>query len=706
MISKRVAGRKDGRSSASAALRYGAGLNIDRTTGHYIDKAHRIRLGGFGLIENGIYVDQPIELISALIDLAALEMQANSEMNSRVAAENKIAHFLFGFDQIRPTDAVLRDVEDSTLSALKLQNNHFATFLHNDNGHWHLHFFASRIEKEKPHRGNSLWRDKTLRDQICRAVEVRYGLRRDNGLHKIDANGEIVEIPMRERRENRNKKRETSGSARHTEIITGTKSFQTWCIDIRIGDQLRHATSWQEIHSIAAKYAIEVKQKGAGFVICPLDGKGGMELSRVGLKGLVARFGPFKPANLNAVSTVNAAYKQAPTKPATELYNKWNQARVAHDELKRTSVSMFRETAGKSRQELREQHKSELATIRATSVGAVQGTAISIKKMEHSSALTQLAAEIRAQRSALYKQLATAAPGATFRTYLQQQGQAGDDAALELARQYGVDEATEVFRKTEIIKLQIAAAISGKANNPVTRPSIRHRIEHNGTIVFDLGHGRVVTDSAISKQIQLNAAAANDPESIETSLRFATSRFGRVLSLSGSPEFQRLAVETAVRNRLNVQFTDLALEEYRKNFEDFIFQKRIQYVHHARANPARHILPPGSRDRVQPLPARAVVPDIQDLEVLLPPDVSDHVGKSLPTERGHPELRRPAGNGRGNGDAAASNTCLPGADQKAQGETSTERDPLGRVTEAVNRSSRTARRRRGTAISNKPGKGR
>lgn len=706
MISKRISGRKDGRSSASAALRYGAGLISRHNPGLPMDKCHRTRLGGFGLVQNGVYVGEVNAELAEVIELAAVEMQANCDMNSRVGVDNKIAHFIFAFDQSRPSEAVLHDVEDSTLFALKLKSNHFATFLHSDNGHWHLHLFASRIEKEKPHRGNSLWRDKTLRDKVCREVELRHGLRRDNGLHKIDNNGEIVEVPFQERRENLDRKSEISGSARHTEIVTGVESFQGWCNSMRIGDRLRHATSWRDIHSIAAAYSCEIKSKGAGFVICPIGEKGGMQLSKVGLKNLAAKFGPFEPANLDVVNTVNAEYKPVPTKPAAALYDKWKQARLEHDKLKRESVSVLRESASRSRRELYAQHKSEQAKIRATATGFARSAAIAIKKMEHSSTLTRLAAETRAQRSALYTQLATVAPGANFRDYLQQRAQAGDDVALEFARKYGIDEATDVFRKTEIVKLQIVAAISGVANKPVVRSSIKHHIERNGTIIFDLGRGRFVSDSAISKQILLNSAAANDLESIETSLRFAASRFGKVLSLSGSQEFQRLAVETAVRKRLNVKFTDPALEEYRKNFETFIFHKGIHHVHHARTNPTRHIAPANPGDRLQPLLTRTVVPDAQGLEVLLPADVSDRVGKSLTAEWGHSELRRTEVDGRRDGESSTSNVDLSNADKAVESETASALDFVDRVTEAVNRGGHNARRRRGTAISNKPGKGR
>lgn len=192
MISKRMAGK----SSAKAALKYGEGLKPDFETGELLDKSHRTRLGNFGLIDDGVFVGQDMV---ELIELAAIEMQANCDLNNRVGADKKLAHFLVSFNKEKPSEAALRDTEDSMLVKMELDKNHFATFLRNNNGYWHLHIFASRIEKEKPHRGNSLWHDKINRDKVCREIETRHSLPRDNGLHKVDEFGQIVEIPRKER---------------------------------------------------------------------------------------------------------------------------------------------------------------------------------------------------------------------------------------------------------------------------------------------------------------------------------------------------------------------------------------------------------------------------------------------------------------------------------------------------------------------------
>lgn len=601
MISKRMKGRTDGKSSASDALRYGAGLKKDRETGQYLDKSHRTRFGNFGLIDNGVYTEQGLDALSDMIHLAALEMQANCDLNNRVAADKKIGHFLISFDQDKPSEAVLRDVEDSMLAAMKLDKNHFSSFLHSDNGHWHLHLFASRIEKEKLHRCNDLWRDKTLRDMVCREVEIRHGLKRDNGLHQIDADGKIVEIPLSERRAKRALNPKISDRAITTEMYSGEKSFQTWASDIRIGDRLKHAKNWQDLHAAAAAYGCEVKQKGAGFVICPAGEAGGIQLSKVGLKNLPAKFGAFQSATLGHQMQSEARYKSAPTQAkAASHYDKWRAAREVFQPVKTDRINAQRAAHQLDRNAVRVQQKAELEKIRAEKQGQQRFAAISIAKMQHTVALAALTVQFAYERQALRKQLAGQGPGNTFRDYLVCEAAKGDDIALELARKYGVEESTDVLRKREAEQLKIVAAISGQGYRPAPRLSFSHRIERNGSVVFDLGQGRILTDSAISRQVQLNDAAANSPEAIATALSFAAAKFGNTLTLTGSLQFQHLAVETAVLSRLGIKFADPALEAYREKFA------AEQQSIHGKNHPMR--TPFGNS-----MPVPCIVPDLTHL---------------------------------------------------------------------------------------------
>ena len=619
MISKRINSRKDGKSSAVAALRYGEGLVPDRETGEFLDKSHRTRFGNFGLVDDGVYADRTTEEMSELISLAGLEMQDVCDLNTRVGADKKLAHFVVSFNQDRPSEAVLRDTEDSMLAAMKLDKNHFATFLHNDNGYWHLHIFSSRIEKEKPHRGNALWQDKTIRDKVCREVELRHKLHRDNGMHKVDEQGQLVEIPRDERRATRDAKPVgISDRAKTIEIYSGEKSFQTWCNEIRIGDRLKHAKNWQDMHVAAAAYSCEVKPKGAGFIICPTGQQGGIQLSKVGLKNLPAKFGAFEAAKPGHHAQLETTYApSSTTTKAASHYDQWRKAKDTFKPLKTQQINVQRESHKQIRATLRAQHKAELENIRAGKKGQERFAAVSIAKMQHTVALAALADQLGRERQILRRQLAGDGPGNTFRDYLVKEAAKGDNIALGLARKYGVDEGTDVLRKREVEQLKIVALITGREYRPAFRLNFTHHIERNGSVVFSLGFGRTITDSAISRQLQLNSAAANSPEAIATALSFATTRFGNTLTLTGSQEFQRLAVETAVLKGLGIKFADPALEAYREKFaaeqqrKSFIQpQEKLNASRH-RNKHARQIPPANLRNRLRHLSPGDLVLDTE-----------------------------------------------------------------------------------------------
>lgn len=573
MISKRITPRKDGRSSALAALRYGEGLTPDRETGAYLDKSHRTRLGNFGLVDDGVYQNRSHGEMAALIEMAALEMQANADLNNRVTQSSQLAHFIFSFNQIEPSEAALRDTEDTALAALGLADNHFASFLHNDNGYWHLHIFASRIEKVPAHRCAELWQDRIKRDKVCRDIEQRHGLPVDNGLHQLDNKGQLIEVPREERRARREHKEQDTpltDKARVSERYSGEKTFQTWCNEIRIGDRLKHAKTWKELHEAAAAYGCDVRQKGAGFVLCPINEKGGIQLSKVGLKNLPAKFGAFQSAPeqpaAKRTSTASATYEPTPTRPeGKHYYSEFKKAKAAFQPARQEKLNQLRTAHQERRAAVRAEFKTRCAALRKSNkLGPARTAALSITKMEQAAALSALAASQAAERTALLHQLAAQGPGRTFRDYLARQASAGDANALELAQRYGADAATSVLQTREADALKIVAGVAGQQNRIVPRLTIQHRIERSGTVVYDLGAGRKVTDSALARQIQLNAASATDRNAIEISLRLATAKFGQKLTLTGPADFQKLAVEVAVQQRLGVRFADPALEAYRE----------------------------------------------------------------------------------------------------------------------------------------------
>jgi hypothetical protein len=648
MISKRISSRKDGKSSAHAAFRYGEGLSPGRTGIERIqDKSHRTRIGNFGLVDDGVYIGRGAEEMGELLALAATEMQANCDLNTRVATDKKIAHFVISFSQNKPSDVVLRDTEDSMLAALKLENNHFASFTHSDNGFWHLHMFVSRIDKVK-RLGNPLWQDKTIRDRVCREIEIRHKLDRDNGLHFIDEAGQIVEVPRAVRQYKREQKNGLGDRAITTEKYSGEKSFQTWVTEIRLGDHIKHAESWQDLHASAAAYGCEIKQKGAGFVVCPIGEKGGIQLSKIGLKNLPTRLGVFEPLNAGLNVHIKTAYKPSPIdQEGASHYAKWQSAKSAYLPVKAEKITLLRVTYRVERKTVRSAQFAELKAIRGACHGEALRAAISVAKMKHAASMTLLSERYAIERHTLYVNLNTQGPGYSYKEYLIKEAGKGDTVATGLIRKLSFDQATEVDRERERNKLKVTATIAGYEYRATPLMRFSYRVETNGTIVYDFGKGRVITDSSISRKIQLNTIAASDPMAIETALRYAMLKFGNRLILTGPSEFQRFAVEVAVNKGLRIIFDDPVLEKYRNE----LIVKRQQSsnfitmeIQNAFNHPIQHIkqIPPAPiRNRLHDLSLGDLVLNTERDVMSLRQDVPHRMEQQQ--ERGNNDMQRSAG---------------------------------------------------------------
>ncbi|WP_179197484.1 relaxase/mobilization nuclease domain-containing protein [Caballeronia sordidicola] len=555
-------------------LRYGEGLKPD-VNGEYLDKSHRTRISNFGLVDDNILIDADMFERQRVIALCSMEMQANCDLNQRVEEGNKIAHFMISFGQERPGDKVLDDIENSMMAELKLSDNHRVSFLHNDNGHWHMHIAASRIGAEPSHKCNDLWRERIKRDYVCREMELKHGLRRDKGYHYIAHNGEILLDSERKRGGALGPGDRAQSMERHSGLL----SFQGWCADSGMAERLKRADSWADLHQIAGDFDCRIAARGSGFVVINRQDAGqAAKLSQIGVKTVTARLGDFKPPE--AISHARTRYSPEPIvrehgerKPALRgTHEQWRQYQKAREDwrgVKADRLKSHAQSVGERRQELRSHFRGQRQAITAD-----RGLERPEKEQRRSMLAMQLVQEelkqrdqFKAERQALHANIQATDLGKTFRAYLLKQVEAGDERALESARQYAEAEATDLSRKQEEERRRAAGTISSSDQNRIRAHhavlNLKCTAHLNGSVDYDLGGGRVLTDTAHG-QIKLSAPAVIDAEAVEAGLMLAQKRFGSELQLSGSDEFKRFAVETAVQRDVRVTFLNAEMEAYRQ----------------------------------------------------------------------------------------------------------------------------------------------
>lgn len=585
MISKQIPSRKDGRSSAKNLLKYGEGLNPDEN-GEYLDKSHRTRITNFDLVDDSILADADLAARLKTIELCAMEMQANCDLNTRSDAKNKIAHFMVSFGQEQPGEAVLNDVEDRMMAELGLQDNHRASFLHNDNGQWHMHIAVSRIEKGDLHRCNDLWQNRIKRDFVCREMELKHGLRRDNGYYYITPDGDIKKDPSRKRNAG------TGDRAQSMEKHSGLLSFQGWGVESGLGAQLQAAATWADMHRIAGEHDCAIRQRGAGFVIVNRQNdKQVAKLSQLGVKAVEARLGVFQPAS--AETPARTTYRPEPIhrehgerlpagRATHEQWREYQKAREDWRENKHDRLKSHGESVRERRAELRDHYRGLRQSISADRALTREDkeqrrSQLAMKQVQEEIALRE---RTKLERDALHDDMRSRDPGRTFRDYLVKRAEAGDELALESVRRYAAGEETDLIRKQEEERRRAAAAITmAEQENRIRMAhpvlNLTRTVHRNGSVDYDMGNGRVLTDTAEGK-IKLSEQAVKDAASVEAGLMLAQKRFGSTLELNGPDEFKRFAVQTAVDRNIRVTFTDPKMEAYRVQLAEEKAREREQ----------------------------------------------------------------------------------------------------------------------------------
>lgn len=183
---------------------------------------------------------------------------------------------------------------------------------------------------------------------------------------------------------------------------------------------------------------------------------------------------------------------------------------------------------------------------------AQRRAAISIARMQRIDAETKLRAEIAAERLA-HREHYPKKHSDLYQKYLVNRAELGSEEALAELRRKTVEAVPDGDR------IQAPAEEANAIRHQVLRELI-YRIHNNGDVTYTMNGKAALADTGQVVQV----LQANDRDVIETGLRLAQAKFGDKLSINGSAEFQRRAVEIAVEKNIRVSFTDPALEIYKQ----------------------------------------------------------------------------------------------------------------------------------------------
>lgn len=188
-------------------------------------------------------------------DLAIDEVRATQKCNQRSKRE-KTYHMIVSFrpeDNARLTPDVLKDIEKEFATALGYENHQRHCGVHVNTRNMHMHVAYNMIHPETKAR-HEPFRDYHKRDEVCRAMERKYGLTVDPGRE------EAIEKPTPKRENSRAKKYEAH---------SGLKSFDSYVRERKalLLKALNESGTWQDLHERLAQYGVALHLRGNGCVI-------------------------------------------------------------------------------------------------------------------------------------------------------------------------------------------------------------------------------------------------------------------------------------------------------------------------------------------------------------------------------------------------------------------------------------------------------
>lgn len=331
------------------------------------------------------------------------------------------------------------------------------------------------------------------------------------------------------------------------------------------------------------KYEVTKGKDGGDRITC---GKHKLNVSDFLTREMRLTFAEAAPILRQCYAAQHAQMRTAPARQAgsdsTRLWQGFQAwKREVHAPQQQTDWQRQQQTERDRRAAIKADWQRDKARIGGDSsmTTAQRRAALSIARMVRIQTENKLREQIAGER-AEHREKHPKKQGDLYQKYLEGRAEQGNEQALAELRRKHVEAVPSGDR------IQAPAEEQGAMRNKVLR-ELDYRIHKNEVIYSMQGKAALVDTGQVVKVLQ-----ANDRDVIETGLRLAQAKFGDKLSINGSAEFCKQAVELAVEKNLRVSFTDPALEAYKQRL---IGERQMALQAKAASKP-------------QPRPARAAKP--------------------------------------------------------------------------------------------------
>lgn len=468
------------------------------------------------------------------------EVLATQRQNTR-AAGDKTFHLLVSFRAgEEPDAATLSAIEARLCEGLGYGEHQRVSAVHHDTDNLHIHVAINKIHPQRLTMHEPFQSYRTLAE-LCASLERDYGLEADN---------------------HQSRRSVAEGRAADMECHAGIESLVGW-VRRECLEAMRAAPSWAALHQVMTESGLVLRARGNGLVVEATDGtrvKASTVARDLSRPALEARLGPFEaPPELTSQHAFQHApgsslrhYDKPPVRLRVDtaaLYARYQAEQQRHLAGRADALASARRRKARAIEDARRANRLWRATIKVVG-GKDRGKGIS-KKVLYGQASRALAERLAGIHAAYAKEREALCQGFRRRAWadwLKHEALQGNAKALAALR---AREARQGLKGNTL-------SGRGEAGVLLQRPCpvpVQDNITKKGTIVFRAGSSAVRDDG---DRLQVSREATR--EGVRAALGLALARYGRQITVSGTPEFKAQVIWAAVDSQLPLSFTDPAME--------------------------------------------------------------------------------------------------------------------------------------------------
>jgi hypothetical protein len=528
------------------------------------------------------------------LDTVAVQMEGIAFLNPR--CKDALCHYELAWPPgERPTRTQWLECAAYTLKALGYRDHQFMIVAHDDRKHFHIHIMVNKVHPET-FKAHTPYRNWLTLDAAMRSLEAKHGWTHTPGPTRWDEESQrAVRASYSERNALRTSRQQPTGAAAQFEHYHDEESLQTYVrreVAPRVRQLLtRNNVTWNDLHILLSRAHLRLeKAESGGYTVLATDRSIRVKASdvfrnnfagKVNRQATEAALGPWTPASTCLPqaaphpaqhSESNAAQREERKAQRradrSALINEYNQYRNRQRQVCKAFTTDGRDGTQYLREVLRQQKKE----IRASALSWPN------KKVLLSQATAQSVLEVRALKLSVQRRRQEAFPknlrawvadradegdlraAAQLRgwRYADQRNQRRLDARLEAnGLHFGPSPDQDGGTDWEELAQQRLAAQQRQQtlSNQIATARIWTIDRKTGDVSYSLS-GRV----SVIDRGRIVTVLNQDQAAVLFGLEMAIQKYGPRIACTGTAEWKRMVIKTAVQHGISVQFSDAEMQ--------------------------------------------------------------------------------------------------------------------------------------------------